>query len=81
MLLLVAGLGIVQLHNSWASEQNKASLVAQRIKRLLAMQETRVQSLGGENPLGKGNGYLLQSSCLENSRIEESGGLQSMGLP
>ena len=55
--------------------------VAEMVKNLPAMQETRVQSLGGENPLGKGNGYLLQCSCLENSRIEESGGLQSMGLP
>ena len=30
-----------------------ASLVAQRFKRLLAIQETRVQSLGGEDPLEK----------------------------
>ena len=30
-----------------------ASLVAQRLKRLLAMQETRVQSLGREDPLEK----------------------------
>ena len=30
------------------------------------MQETWVQSLGGEEPLEKGNGYLLQCSCLEN---------------
>ena len=29
------------------------SLVAQRIKHLPAMQETRVQSLGGEDPLEK----------------------------
>ena len=31
-----------------------ASLVAQRVKRLPATQETRVQSLGREDPLGKG---------------------------
>ena len=31
----------------------EASLVAQRIKRLPAMQETRVRSLGRENPLEK----------------------------
>ena len=30
-----------------------ASLVAQRLKRLLAMRETRVQSLGQEGPLEK----------------------------
>ena len=28
---------------------------------------------------GEGNGNPLQYSCLENSRTEESGGLQSMG--
>jgi len=31
-----------------------ASLVAQMVKNLPAMQETRVQSLGGEDPLEKG---------------------------
>ena len=30
-----------------------ASLVAQMLKHLLAMQETQVQSLGGEDPLEK----------------------------
>ena len=32
---------------------NWASLVAQRVKRLSAMQETQVQSLSGEDPLEK----------------------------
>ena len=79
MLLLVAGLGIVQLHNSRASEQNKASLVAQRIKRLPAMQETRVRSLGGEDPLEK---EMATHSCILAWRIpwtEETGRLQSTG--
>ena len=31
------------------------------------MQETWVQSLGWEDPLEKGNGCLLQYSCLKNS--------------
>ena len=31
------------------------------------MQETWVQSLGQEDRPGKGNGYLLQYSCLGNS--------------
>ena len=31
-----------------------ASLVVQQVKNLLAVQETRVQSLGGENPLEEG---------------------------
>ena len=33
---------------------DKASLVAQMVKRLPAMLETRVRSLGWEDPLGKG---------------------------
>ena len=49
----------------------RASLVAQRLKRLPAMRETRVRSLGpvpglGRSP-GEGNGNPLQYSCLENS--------------
>ena len=45
------------LHALWYSSRDFflpwASLVAQRIKRLPAMQETRVQSLGWEDPLEK----------------------------
>ena len=44
----------------------RASLVAQRLKRLPAMQETQVLFLGWEDPLEKGNGNPLQHSCLEN---------------
>ena len=36
-----------------------ASLVAQRVKRLPAMQETPAQSLGWEDPLEKGKATLL----------------------
>ena len=36
------------------------------VKNLPAMQETRVQSLGGEDPPGEGDGNPLQYSCLEN---------------
>ena len=52
----------------------ETSLVAQRIKHLPTMQETRVQSLGGRSP-GEGNGNPLQYSCLENPRTEERGRL------
>ena len=45
---------------------NLASLVAQRLKRLLGMWETWVQSLDQDDPLGGGNGDPLQYSCLEN---------------
>ena len=38
----------------------------QRLKRLPAMRETWVQSLGQEDSPGEGNGNPLQYSCLEN---------------
>ena len=42
------------------------------VKNVHAMQETRLQSLGPEDPPGEGNGYSLQYSCLERtSRTEE----------
>ena len=44
-----------------------ASLVAQTIKNLLAVQETQVRSQGWEDIPGEGNGNPLQYSCLENS--------------
>ena len=40
--------------------------MAQRLKRIPPMRETRVRSLGWEDPLGEGNGNPLQYSCLEN---------------
>ena len=42
------------------------SLVAQTIKHLPTVWETRVQSLGREDLLEKGNGNPLQYSYLEN---------------
>ena len=58
----------------------RASLVAQMVKNLPAMQETPAGSIpgSGRSP-GEGNGNPLQYSCLENSWAEEPGGLQSMG--
>ena len=47
--------------------------MAQMVKNLPAMQETRVQSLGQEDSPGEGNGYPVQYSCLENQWIEEPG--------
>ena len=55
------------------------SLVAQRLKHLPAMQETRVQSLGWEDPLEK---EMATHSSIPAWRIpwmEEPGGLQSTG--
>ena len=53
--------------------------MAQLVKNLPAMQETRVQSLGWEDPLEKG---METHSSILAWRIpwtEEPGGLQSMG--
>ena len=43
------------------------SPVAQLVKNLPAIQETWIQSLGGEDPLEKGKATQLQYSGLENS--------------
>ena len=40
--------------------------MAQRLKRLPAMWETWVRSLGWEDSPGEGNGNTRQYSCLEN---------------
>ena len=45
---------------------NSEVLLAQTVKRLPTMRETRVRSLGQEHPPGEGNGNPLQYSCLEN---------------
>ena len=55
------------------------SLAAPSIKNLPAMQETRIQFLGQEDPLEK---EMATHSCILAWRIpwtEEPGGLQSMG--
>ena len=57
----------------------RASLVAQRLKHLLAMQETWVRSLGWEDSLEK---EMATHSCILAWRIpwtEGPGGLQSTG--
>ena len=36
------------------------------VKKLPAVQETQLQSLGQEDPLEEGHGNPLQDSCLEN---------------
>ena len=59
--------------------QNQASLVAQVVKNLPAMQETQVQSLGCKDPLEK---EIATHSSIFAWRIrwtEEPSGLQSMG--
>ena len=56
-----------------------AALVAQTVKNLPAMQETRVQSLGGEDPLEKGMATRSSILAWRIPWTEEPGGLQSMG--
>ena len=57
-----------------------ASLVAQMVKNLPTVQETRVQSLGQEDPLEKGMATHPSILAWRIPRTEEPGGLQSMGL-
>ena len=57
-----------------------ASLVAQRVKRLPAMWETRVQSLGREDPLEESMATHSSTLAWRIPWTEEPGGLQSMGL-
>ena len=57
----------------------RASPVAQRVKHLPAMWETRVQSLGQEDPLEKEMATHSSTVAWKISWMEEAGGLQSMG--
>ena len=50
------------------------------VKNLPAMKETRVQSLGGEDPLEKEMAAHSSILAWETPLTEEPGGLQSMGL-
>ena len=53
--------------------------MAQRLKRLPAMQETWVLSLGREDPLEKEMATYFSILAWKVQRTEEPGGLQSMG--
>ena len=54
--------------------------MAQAVKNLPAMQETRVQSLGREDPLEKEMATHSSILAWRIPRTEEPGGLQSMVL-
>ena len=60
-------------------QEARAFLVAQKVKNLPVMQETRVRSLGQKDPLEKG--MAMHSSILawRNPWTEEPGGLWSLG--
>ena len=57
----------------------QASLVAQSVKDLPAVQETWVRSLGWEDPLEKEMATHSSILAWKISWTEEPGGLQSMG--
>ena len=64
----------------WVAEAWEASLVAQTVKNLPAVQESRIRSVGWEDPLEK---ELAAHSSILAWKIpwtEEPDGLQSMGL-
>ena len=61
------------------SELEVASLVAQRLKRLPGMLETRVRSLGREDPLEKEMATHSSTLAWRIPWREEPGRLQSMG--
>ena len=53
--------------------------LAQMVKHLSTMQETQVQSLGGEDPLEKAMAPHSSTLAWKIPWMEETGGLQSMG--
>ena len=55
------------------------NMVAQTVRSLPAVQETRVRSLGGEDHLGKGMATHSSILAWRIPSTEEPGGLQSMG--
>ena len=59
--------------------QELASLVAQMVNNLPAIQETQVQSLGWEDPLQKRNDTHSSILAWRIPCTEEPGGLQSVG--
>ena len=60
----------------WSS---RASLVAQLVKNLYAVQETQVWSLGGEDPLEKGMATHSNILAWRTPWTEEPGGLRTTG--
>ena len=57
---------MLEYNHKSSSLDNMASLVAQMVKHLPAMRETRVRSLGQEDPLEKEMATHSQYPCLEN---------------
>ena len=64
---------------SWAFLGPKTSLVAQTVKRLSTMRETRVRALGWEDSLEKEMAIHSSTIAWKIPWTEEPGRLQSMG--
>ena len=62
------------------NREYRASLLAQTVKRLPAMQETWVQSLGREDPPEKAMATHSSTLAWKSPWTEQPGRLQSMGL-
>ena len=60
--------------------KNRGCLVAQMVKNLPAVQETRVWNLGGEDPVEKGTATHSSILIWRIPWTEKPGGLQSMGV-
>ena len=72
--------GTIHRHYNKTLYTEKASLVAQMVKHLPAMQETRVRSLGWEDLLEKETATLSSTLAWRIPQMEEPGRLQSMRL-
>ena len=74
-------MGSQRVGHSWATFTyfTGASLVAQRVKHLLTLQETWVQSLGREDPLEKAMAPHSSTLAWKIPWTEKRGRLQSMG--
>ena len=68
------------LSDIWEASLQWASLVAQMVKSLPAMQETWVRSLGREDPLEKGMATHSSTVAWRILWTEEPGGLLSLGF-
>ena len=73
-VLVTVSIIVIWLKLTWAS------LMAQRVQNLPALQETHVQSLGCEDPLGKGMATHSSILAWRTPWTEEPGGLKAMGL-
>ena len=74
------GRGPLGTYTTPSAKTKMASLVAQTVKRLSAMQETRVQSLGWEDPLEKEMAAHCSILAWKIPWTVEPGRLLSMGL-